>query len=153
MTSKPAPPESARRALSGGAGLEVIGQPQRENETGVPHPENDHLFKKTQYTLLTGEGHMRNSLPPSLLSRLSAGMLMSGNLDYHTPLSTWAITLYTSQHQRGSFGRPGGPRSFRVRAVTPLWSSWVLLKPVVVTPHCLVPWEGRDFEVPARSKS
>ena len=48
MTSKPAPPESARRALSGGAGLEVIGQPQRENEAGVPDPENDHLKRKTQ---------------------------------------------------------------------------------------------------------
>ena len=52
MTSKPAPPESARRALSGGAGLEVIGQPQRENEAGVPDPENDHLKKKTQYMII-----------------------------------------------------------------------------------------------------
>ena len=39
MTSKPAPLESTRRALSSGAGLEVIGQAQRENEALKRDPE------------------------------------------------------------------------------------------------------------------
>ena len=39
MTSKPAPLKSTRRALSSGAGSEVIGQAQRENEALKRDPE------------------------------------------------------------------------------------------------------------------